>query len=352
MTAPTLRDFKFKSNSIGFLRLLFALVVVWSHAYSIGGLGADPIVWLTRGVQSAGTLAVGGFFVLSGFLIARSYENARSLAIFLWHRFLRIFPGYWVCLALTAFVIVPVMLYARHDSMTAEYFHNSLTYVARNALLINVQLTVGSVIKDLPEANTINGSLWTLPVEFACYLLIGAFGVVGLLGKSARLEIFALLGCLFAIAFCDIRGINPGTPTLQALALFAYFLAGACLYTNRKIVPIRPWLAVAALLGAAISLYVDPAGVTLILFVSYLVLYVSGTALCLNFDRTVDLSYGVYIYAFPVQQLLVTMGVERAGFLGFFFLTLAVTIPTAFLSWILVEKPCLSLKNVGAPSMR
>src|SRR5580658_74946 len=98
-----LGDLDLRNNSIGFLRFLFATMVIWSHAYGNGGFGYDPLARLNPNGATAGFLGVGGFFVLSGFLITRSYETVNSVGRFIWHRFLRIFPGFWVCLVVTAF---------------------------------------------------------------------------------------------------------------------------------------------------------------------------------------------------------------------------------------------------------
>ena len=103
-----LGDLDFRNNGIGFLRFFFAAVVIWSHGSTMGGYASvEPLARLIHGAATAGFLAVGGFFVLSGFLITRSYEYVGAPGRFVWHRFLRIFPGFWICLAVTAFLLVP-----------------------------------------------------------------------------------------------------------------------------------------------------------------------------------------------------------------------------------------------------
>src|SRR4051812_12311820 len=88
-----------KHNSIGFLRLVLASLVVFSHSFALSGL--EP-----PGHMQA-KLAVSGFFFLSGVLITQSFENSRSFWDYVWRRSLRIFPGLWACLVVSAFVIVP-----------------------------------------------------------------------------------------------------------------------------------------------------------------------------------------------------------------------------------------------------
>src|ERR1700730_3329908 len=86
------------NNAFGFLRLTLAVFVIFSHSLALGGFGMDRLEVLTQGQYHIGLWSVAMFFVLSGFLVCRSASVSRSVARFLWHRFLRIFPGYWVCL--------------------------------------------------------------------------------------------------------------------------------------------------------------------------------------------------------------------------------------------------------------
>ena len=113
----TLGDLDFRSNSIGFLRFFFAATVVWSHAFPLGGFSEDPLNRLNFNAPTTGFLAVGGFFVLSGFLITRSYETVGSVGRFIWHRFLRIFPAFWVCLMVTAFGLAPLAFAYQHGTL-------------------------------------------------------------------------------------------------------------------------------------------------------------------------------------------------------------------------------------------
>ena len=105
----TLGQLDFKSNAIGFLRILFASIVVWSHGWHMAGFGMDPLLVYSHGIFSSGYLAVGGFFVLSGFLITRSGETTSGPTRFLWHRISRIYPAFWACLFVTAFALAPII---------------------------------------------------------------------------------------------------------------------------------------------------------------------------------------------------------------------------------------------------
>src|SRR4051794_17516783 len=103
-----------RSNAFGFLRLALAVLVIFSHSFPVGGFGTDALEVFTKGRHTIGLAAVGMFFVLSGFLITRSAASGVSVLRFLWHRFLRIFPGYWVCLIVCGFIFAPYFAYVTY----------------------------------------------------------------------------------------------------------------------------------------------------------------------------------------------------------------------------------------------
>lgn len=349
MPGTKLSAFDFRNNAIGFMRLALAAIVLWSHCYDIGGFGFDPIVWFSRGNESAGTLAVAGFFVLSGFLITRSFESIGKLDRYLWHRFLRIFPGYWVCLAVTAFGLALLMFAHQHGSVSGYLAQQPAPafYVIHNLALAPVQRTIGDIVAHLPETNSLNGSLWTLPVEFGCYGLVGILGTFALLSRRRETVFFAALA-LQAVAFVLLAriGLSHAYTALKAIEMVICFLAGSSAYLYRgRITMSAP--------AAAIALAVTAVALPSVFYLAavpwcfaYCIVYAAMRGRPKSFDRHVDLSYGVYIYAFPVQQLLVVYGLQRAGFVPYLLETVFGTAILALASWFAVERPSLSLKNV------
>jgi hypothetical protein len=201
---PMLGEIDFRSNGIGFLRLFFAAIVLWSHAYGIGGFGWDPIGHVDDGLI-AGMLAVGGFFVLSGFLITRSYETVGNALRFIWHRVLRIFPAFWVCLVVTAFCFAP-LAYVHERGTLAGFLaapESPLTYIARNVLLVIAQPNIRGLLANVPAPFMLNGSLWTLAYEFGCYLAVAALGIVGIIRRTPALVAIASL-----VLFCSYLGLT------------------------------------------------------------------------------------------------------------------------------------------------
>jgi peptidoglycan/LPS O-acetylase OafA/YrhL len=350
-----LSDLNFRSNAIGFLRLFFAAVVVWSHGYRTGGLGFDFIVPYSHAMFTAGLLAVGGFFVLSGFLITRSYETSDNAGRFLWHRFLRIFPGFWACLIVTALIFGPIA-YAHEFGTTIGYLFGRdapWDYIFGNALLVVRHDTIGTLTADLPFSMNINASLWTLQWEFMCYVAVGVLGVTAILSRKpvviillAATFLVLLAGSMYAF---HARGL---TVFSRLVSLMAFFSIGSSAYIFRSWIPMRWWLALIAGVAIVAALPTVVAGLVVPPCLAYLALYAAMNLPIRSFDRRVDLSYGLYVYAFPLQQLLTIYGFNRLGFPAYFTAAISTALAFATFSWFLVEKPALSLKNVKITSNR
>jgi peptidoglycan/LPS O-acetylase OafA/YrhL len=341
-----LSQLDFRSNSIGFLRLFFAAVVVWSHAFGLGGFGAD---WISAAASSlsAGYLAVAGFFVLSGFLITRSFETVDNGARFLWHRLLRIFPGFLVCLVVTAFVIAPLGFLHQHETLNG-YLAASPSpsgFVTHNAFLAVKQLTIGTMLNALPQPRDLNGSLWTLQWEFLCYLSVMGIGIVGLLKRWRVVTLCALVAIFIADAVAlSISPLDRTPFVIVVVQLGSFFWMGGCAYLFRDRIPMNGWAALVCAIAVAIALPIRGYAFMAPCF-SYVVLYAARCLPIRSFDRRVDLSYGLYIYAYPIQQILAVYRVNSLGYMVYLLAGAFGATLFAAASWYVVERPSLSLKN-------
>jgi peptidoglycan/LPS O-acetylase OafA/YrhL len=344
-----LANIDFRSNSIGFLRLIFAVAVLWAHGFQMGGYGFDPVIILTHGLFTAGTIAVGGFFVLSGFLIARSYEQLQNSGRFLWHRLLRIFPAFWTCLVVTAFVFGTTAYNYQHGGLTG-YFHGPngpWSYIFGNALLVITQTNIDDLLPNLPFVGHINASLWTLQWEFLCYLGIMALGIGGILRNRPAMVLLGTI-CLALLVgatmwlFPNVRIVESA----KIAILFVYFGLGASAYLYRLSVSIDLRLCIAAALVVVIVLPTFAAGLIVPFAITYVTLYLAVCLPVRSIERFADLSYGTYIYGFPMEKLLAMYGAGAWGLPAYLLVSLAITSCLATLSWFLIERPALSLKGL------
>ncbi|KJC63679.1 acyltransferase family protein [Agreia bicolorata] len=328
-------------NSLNAIRLLLAASVIVSHSWLVNGLGLPPMV----GGTDPGLVAVAGFFAISGYLVTSSRLRASTLRSYLWRRFLRIYPAFIVALVVVAFVLAP--LSALIDPSSKVDWGSAGLYVLSNAGLYLRQVTVEHTLINNAFPFVWNVPLWTLFYEAICYLIVGV--LVSLVPR--RMLGVALVALL---AVCTALSMSfhlwPGfmiLPILENLAsLGSFFCAGALLYIYRTRVPSSGLLVavaiVLALLLATLGLFKPLAAVAM----AYGVLYAGSRLPLTGVGRRNDISYGMYIYGFPTQQLLIlVLGGAMLPVWLFAIASVAATIPLAWLSWLGVEKPALRLRR-------
>ncbi|MBW0089256.1 acyltransferase family protein [Pseudonocardia oceani] len=339
------------------LRLVLAGLVLFSHTLKLHG-GSDPLGRLTGGDVDIGTMAVDGFFALSGFLIVGSYLNSPSTGRYLWRRCLRILPGFWVCLLVTVFVVLPIaqlLTLGTLEGFPLTGEASALSYLVDNSALFIRQFEVDGLLGGEP----VNGSLYTLFYEFLCYLGVAALGAVGLLRRRTwPLLVVAGLVWLFVVGqLVTGAGIYEASDTLSIAVRFgAMFLAGAVVHRLAHHIPVG-WAggAVAsALLVSAVVLAVQAGGdpqstlvyvVVAPLAVAYLVLLLGARPELRRIGARRDLSYGLYVYAWPVQILLIVAGASLWPVALFGVGSLVIALGMAWASWTWVEAPALRLKS-------
>lgn len=340
-----------RTNTLNFVRLLLAASVIVWHAYPLSG-NEFPVPWLAgHSGGFAGGFGVDGFFAISGYLLAGSWLHRPRLLDYLRNRALRIMPAFWVCLIVVGFGFAPLAALAAggsaSDVLTGE--HSAGRYVLVNSLLSIEFHDVAGTPAEVALPGVWNGSLWTLRWEAAAYLCLAALGLLGLLRR--RIVPLVLLAGLWLVRV-GLAGdvIADGYWISNGSRLGFMFLTGSVLHLWADRISVRPWVPVVAaglvLVSPVLVDYRILGGVAL----AYLVLWLGGVntrrALRLQ-DR--DISYGLYIYAFPIHQSLMLAGGDRLPPLLMALVTTALTVPLATASWVLVERPALRLKKRRAP---
>lgn len=326
-------------NNFNAVRLFLATSVIFSHSFVLNGTGSDPTVPLL-GVPVS-NLSVDAFFALSGFLVTRSMEN-KSPQAFLAARLRRLLPGFLVMLALTVFVLGPLVT----TLPLAAYFGASETwsYFVANASLLLTRYELPGVFETLPHSGAVNGSLWTLRYELYCYVGLVLLAGSGLLNvvRMVRLLPAAFL-CALLIAALPAGDGFIGSLMQQGPRLALAFLCGSAAYLFREHI-VLSWRLIAAIGAAYLAIEaVSDAWLLKPVLVTFGVL---GLGMLTARNRAVfanipDYSYGMYIYAFPVQQLLV-LGLGPINPYLHMALSVMMTLPLAALSWHCVEAPVLN----------
>ncbi len=336
-----------RDNNFDLLRLAAAVAVVLTHAFLLGEdrLDPDPLIRLTHGQCTLGVAGVFVFFTISGYLVTQSFDATGRVAPFLAKRALRIYPGLAACVLLLSFVVGPVVSRLPLGAYFAD--PGSYRYVVDNLYFnIGINGLPGMRFTELGNGWVVNGPLWSLPCEVLMYLMVAALG-------SARLLRGPVLVLLFATGIAATVADTSSSAFLvgSVLWLLPFFAAGMLLYKFRALPLLRLRYAGVALAALALAARLGGFVPVFAACGSYVAIYLAhaGTR-CLKAARFGDLSYGLYIYGWPVEQLTVrALGGTAPGWEVFAF-ALPATAVVAFLSWHLVEAPALRLKPRGRAS--
>jgi peptidoglycan/LPS O-acetylase OafA/YrhL len=333
------------------LRLVFAVLVILSHSYPVASnsYAKEPLVRLTGGQITFGDVGVWAFFVISGFLITQSWFRSPKPLNYLWRRIARIYPGFIVVTLIGAYVIVPLA------ADRATYHSISLP-----VLLVQTALLFGysgpPIFVHNPFPNILNGSLWSIPFEFRCYIGVMVLGLMRVL--RLRWLMVALDAAVIGFRlYLSITGWSPesklfsfvfGTPTTWATVL-PFFLAGMLFYSFGGAAMIRkPYLIFSAVVLVG-SLFL-PSGyiVTFPTCGAYLLFGLAYWPRLnpIHLGRYGDFSYGTYLYAFPVQQMIMMHAGGTMAPLTLFLIATPISIFLGALSWFLVERHFLARSSV------
>ena len=327
-----------RDNNLNLIRMLAALAVLVSHAWPMvyGAAAVQPLKRLTG--ETLGTHAVTVFFVLSGFLIAASFERSRSQGAYWTARIARLFPGLIVANLALVFLLGPLVT----ELAVARYFAapGTWSFLFGNSAIIRPVFPLPGVFEGNPHP-TVHGSIWTLRYELACYGLVALLGAVGLLRAPRLLLGLSALGYL---GFWLIASRVALPNLLQWFGLLSFpFLLGVLAWLWRAQIPLSLWgvLGLGALAFAAGG---GPAGPQLqVLAIAYGALWLSYVpgGWIRGYNRLGDYSYGTYVYAFPLQGLVVWLfGPTSPGL--HCLLAVGPTLLCAVLSWHLIERPALA----------
>jgi len=356
-----------RTNSLNFLRIVLAVAVILSHAVELGYFGT----WEQVNRTTLGTVAVYGFFGISGYLIAGSALRNGPFR-YLWQRFLRIFPAFWVCLIVTAFGIglIGWLSTPGHHDHLSSYFDartSPFGYIWRNFLLKIHQTSIAGTPTGSTQPLEWNGSIWTLFYEFLCYLILMGLAAVGLLRRRFAV-LMITLALMVAMTVITFDGSLNGSFNLihhfilmNLIRFGTIFLTGALLYLYRDRVPDSGWIALgcSAIFIAELWLptnnqypaFALTASGLMSPLIAYPMIWLGYHLPLQRVGAKNDYSYGLYVYAYPVQQLLAIWGVIRWGFFAYFGLALAITFPLAIASWWAIEKHALKLKRFELSSI-
>lgn len=340
-----------RGNAFDLLRLVAALLVLVGHSWVLTG-HVDPLSF-AKGTD-AGSIGVGVFFLLSGYLVSASWLSDPSPRRFAARRLLRIYPAYALVILVLTLVLGPLT----SRLSTSDYFTNSGTwrFLGGNLLIIPMQYGLPGVFSTTPYPDVVDGSLWTIRIELLCYIGVAVLGLLTVLSRRWLLASLAVVALVIAAVVEGTGYHGVLVPLLlgaDAAVPIAYFALGMAIRAFAGSTPPPLWAVPAAVVVWA-ALWVTPfavlGAIAFITVVTFTVAFRAPTSLQKP-TRGFDLSYGTYLLAFPVQELLAQAGLLQPALNAA--VTALIVLPLAAASWRWVEHPALLRKPrrpVAVPS--
>lgn len=326
-----------RANNFDLTRLLAALAVVFSHSFLIaeGTQANEPFVRLTGNQCILGLVGVFAFFIISGYLVTASYCRKPAALDFAARRALRVFPALVFNMLVCALLLGPLVTRLPLGAYLAS---PELALFCRKVLTLNpgpLQLP-GVLFADNPVGLLVNGSLWTLRYEVMMYAMVVLLGMAGMLRLPVAL---ALTGLGIAAVACE-RALKPFGDFGEWAWLLGFFASGMALYFLRERIAFRGRYALVAVAALALFVWLGRFIMLFPLAGAYLVIWFAH-----RYDRRLDysryagdLSYGLYIYAWPAEQLVMWLSGGHARWWQIFLGSLLIALPAAWLSWHGIEK--------------
>ncbi len=349
-----------RENNLDFIRFALAALVIFAHSFALlaGSDDVEPLMRLTGGQLTFGALAVDGFFILSGFLVTQSWLRGDGALSFFRKRVLRIYPGFVAAVLVGTLVVVPIA----SSSLAVGFASIDPLQLLWGCVSLRGYYWHPGSFQGNPVPGVVNGSLWSVSYEFWCYVgvaLLGTFQVLRRPRLLLGLFVLALVGGVaYLVAELALKGkflaAVFGEADLWARLLPCY-LAGCVFCVFRERLPYSAGLSALAAISLIAAAFVPHAVNALTPLAGAWLLFWVGFHPWLplqHWGRYGDFSYGLYLYAFPVQQLLIRQLGTKIGPLPLFVLSLLATMACAYASWHLVELPFLRLKRAARSPLK
>lgn len=338
-----------KENNFDIVRLIAAFLVFTGHAYVL--VGNPPPVIIFQAAQRLGIII---FFTIGGYLITESWKRDSNYFRYIIKRVFRIFPALIACVLITAFLLGPIL----SELSIQEYFTSPITWGYLKNIVLYINYSLPGVFESNPYPYAVNGSLWSLPVEFFMYLMIPFIYEIGKRKNGLIHALFSVIICGISIYISvfqpEWRYVIYGTDVAQALSIIPYYFIGS-LVSTLEIKTI--WNSQVSILLLIIfqGLHISNlffSSVLSYLIIPYVVFSFAFAKKLFPSSYVLDraqISYGMYLYGFVIQQMIIKVMNESSILLGngniVLFLSIIVTGIFAFLSCYLIEKPAIKIQK-------
>jgi peptidoglycan/LPS O-acetylase OafA/YrhL len=335
-----------RGNNFRLIRHCAAAAVIFSHAFQLtagpGGIADEPLYRLVG--KTCAEIAVDVFFVTSGYLVSQSLFTRGSLAAYALARALRIYPALIAVVALTAFALGPaVTTLPLRDYFSLRPVYSYVVFDAAALSPFHLRAALPGVFESNPWPDVVNGSLWTLPWEVWMYLSLGAIFALKLFRGPWLAAFWAAALLLHLLCACGWLSLSPFAAIASRFVVYFYSGVAFSRYRDHLSITFERQAVVTILFVAATAMLRNDALLPVFLTSTIMFLALNERLVVARLSEGADLSYGIYLYAYPIQQILVSMLGPHDPYLDAA-IALTLTVPLAAMSWAMIEKPALDLK--------
>lgn len=333
-----------QQNNWNLVRLICAILVIYGHSFILfHNPGSTDWIQshIAKNITYSGQIAVIIFFFVSGLLITNSIQRLKSIAVYALHRFFRIFPGLIMCLSITVFMVIPLITHTFQ-------IKSSVKYLFLNGSLLTNVYPLGSAFLHNPYASVVNGSLWTLPNEVRCYCVILFLAILTNFidkRKLITINLIVLFYLIYDPELVPLIGSNPATSgnSLYVINSIFFFLGSLAMLTHLG--RLRNYLLLFFSYSFYLAWVMNPERhllffVSVVLFASYL----TSSRWFKRIRIAADLSYGVYLYGFLVEQTISYLFPTTTPFVGFIAST-GLSLILGYISWFAIEKRAINFSK-------
>lgn len=316
-----------RDNCFDFLRYLFAFSLILVHFCT---LTDTEQFWFI-----SGQMRVKAFFTITGFLVVYSFLRRKSLKVYCWKRIVRIMPAY-----ITTILLCYLAGYFFSTASATDYYFSSqsLKYLVANLSFMNfIEPCLPGLFTDNIYGPFVNGSLWSMKLEVIFYILVPL--IVFQMQKVNKTIVLVIVYILLTIynQFFD-NSVNTFIYFFSGTAILLYF-DWFCQHIKWIFPFCIVYMIIIFFFDYSFLYYIEP------LIFSAIIVGIAYYCKPLNFLQRYDnISYGLYLYHFPVIQVLVQYKLHQHNIYITFIFALIITILLAIISWYIIEKPMLQRK--------
>lgn len=331
------------NNNIDLIRIIAAAMVIYGHAYEISPeTGRADFIRNLIEFDYSGSLAVKIFFFISGLVVTNSLLKKRNISEYIISRFFRIWPAF-ICVIVLSYAFAYITTSA--DTNEFKEVVPFLQYLT-SSFFLNMTWSFPGVF-DENTINVFNGSLWSIVYEVGCYILLLSFVVLFNYNRMIINVIcsFIILDSLYGVFSIFTEALSRD----EVRYLPAIFALGVLAAINKDYIKINKVTAAMMILVTAIlysqqsTLYYLSFYITLM----YAILYISANHYFIKLKPKYDISYGIYLYGFPIQQyVFLTLKDTGAGILTNQVVSICISIIAGILSWLLIESRFIRLGKI------